>query len=540
MTVSFDRAGIRGALAALDRPCYVVRVDGRIGAVNELPRPGAQIEVLAASGPIATHQLGSADFLRRHGLRQPYMAGSMAGGISSEDLVVALARGGALASFGAAGLGTARVEQAVDTLRGRLPDLAWACNIIHNPASPRAEREIVDLYLRHDVRCVEASAFMGPDPELIRYRVAGLRRGPDGAVLADNRVIAKVSQPAIAAFFLRPAPAEMVDELVRQGRLTDEQARLASQVPMADDITVEADSAGHTDRRPLVTQLPLILALRDREAAAGRPGGTVGIGAAGGIGTPQAAFAAFALGAAYVVTGSVNQACVEAGTSARAKELLAQAGAQDCTSAPSADMFEMGVHVQVLKRGTLFPGRAAWLHQLYRDHGSVEELPDAALARLEREIFHRPPSEVWPDVAAYLRCHHPEQLERAEQDPRHRMALLFRWYLGLSSRWAADGTPERVGDYQIWCGPSMGAFNDWVRDTPWAAPENRRAADVAAALLDGAAYQSRLAQLRFAGVRLPSWCTTAPPYQATPDPGASGLSPPSPFLVGAAALPEGA
>ena len=33
---------------------------------------------------------------------------------------------------------------------------------------------------------------------------------------------------------------------------------------MADDITVEADSGGHTDNRPLVLLLPTILELRDQ------------------------------------------------------------------------------------------------------------------------------------------------------------------------------------------------------------------------------------------------------------------------------------
>jgi trans-AT polyketide synthase, acyltransferase and oxidoreductase domains len=40
------------------------------------------------------------------------------------------------------------------------------------------------------------------------------------------------------------------------------------------------------------------------------------IGLAGGMGTPFAVAAAFVMGADYVLTGSVNQACVEAGTSA--------------------------------------------------------------------------------------------------------------------------------------------------------------------------------------------------------------------------------
>ena len=70
--------------------------------------------------------------------------------------------------------------------------------------------------------------------------------------------------------------------------------------------------------------------------------------------TPGSAAAAFAMGAAYIVTGSVNQACVESGTSDVVRDMLAEAGQADITMAPAADMFEMGVEVQVLKRGTTF------------------------------------------------------------------------------------------------------------------------------------------------------------------------------------------
>ena len=83
------------------------------------------------------------------------------------------------------------------------------------------------------------------------------------------------------------------------------------------------------------------------------------------------------------------------------------------------------------------------------------------------------------------------------------MALVFRWYLGLSSRWSNSGEPGREMDYQIWCGPAMGAFNEWTQGTPLAAPENRRAADVAEQLLRGAAYLYRVQSLRSQGVTLP-------------------------------------
>lgn len=522
MSVRFDADGVRSVLADLERPCYVVTTGGRTGVSDE--QPGRGVRVVAVAAPVSVRHLGAPAFLDRHGVRSPYMAGSMAGGISSVELVSAMARNGYLASFGAAGLSNDRLDEALRRLHRDLPGLPWASNLIHNPADPAAERRCVDLYLRHKVPCVEASAFLQPTVDLVRYRAAGVRRDPDGTVRTAHRVIAKVSQAATAAFFLRPAPDELLAQLVRDGQLTPHQAELAGRVPLADDITVEADSAGHTDRRPLVTQLPLLLALRDRDRRDAGPGGRVAIGAAGGIGTPQAAFAAFSLGAEYLVTGSVNQSCVEAATSWRVKEMLASADIADCAMAPAADMFELGADVQVLRRGTLFAGRAAWLYRLYRAHDGLDDLSRQDRLRLEKQVLGRPVDEVWSEVVSYLSEHRPEQSEHAARDPKVRMALLFRWYLGLSSRWATAGEPSRIGDYQIWCGPAMGAFNAWAHGSPWQDPRNRRAPALAKAFLHGAAYHARLAQLRFSGVRLPTWCNTYEPPGAGPQPMRSALS----------------
>ena len=105
--------------------------------------------------------------------------------------------------------------------------------------------------------------------------------------------------------------------------------------------------------------MPTMLALRDELQAKYGYTQPIRVGAAGGISTPHSALAAFMMGAAYVATGSVNQACVEAGASEHTRNLLAQADMADVAMAPSADMFEMGVKVQVLKRGTMFAPRAS-------------------------------------------------------------------------------------------------------------------------------------------------------------------------------------
>ncbi len=79
---------------------------------------------------------------------------------------------------------------------------------------------------------------------------------------------------------------------------------------MAEDITAEADSGGHTDNQPAIVLLPTMLTLLEQMQARHAYETPPRIGAAGGISTPWSAAAALAMGAAYIVTGSVNQSCV--------------------------------------------------------------------------------------------------------------------------------------------------------------------------------------------------------------------------------------
>jgi trans-AT polyketide synthase/acyltransferase/oxidoreductase domain-containing protein len=505
-TLARDEASIYQELSTVERSVFVVRDDHGL-AVTTDEDAGRRVKVLAAAPALRPESLGDNEFRRAHGVSYAYHPGAMANGIASARMVAAFARAGYLASFGAAGVLPARIDQALAEIQRDAPGKPFACNLIHSPSEPALERAIVDACLRHGVRCVEASAFLELTPQVVRYRLAGLERDPQGRVVARNRVIAKVSRTEVAERFLRPAPERLVRDLLEAGEISAEQAQWAKSIPMADDITAEADSGGHTDRRPLVVLLPELLTVRDRiQRECGYPQ-QVRIGAAGGIGTPAAAAAAFTLGASYVVTGSINQASVEADQSEATKRLLASAGVADCEMAPAADMFEMGVEVQVLKRGTLFASRAKRLYDIYRVHDGIDSVPAAERAELEQRIFQRSLEDVWTDCVQYFSERDPEQIERATGNPKRRMALIFRWYLGRSSGWSISGTAERTVDYQIWCGPAMGAFNEWVTGTYLAAPSHRHAAEMAAQIMRGAAFLSRISQLRLAGVRLPSRCS---------------------------------
>jgi trans-AT polyketide synthase, acyltransferase and oxidoreductase domains len=302
---------------------------------------------------------------------------------------------------------------------------------------------------------------------------------------------------------MAPAPSDVLDHLIAHGMLTVEEAALARRVPVAEDVTAESDSAGHTDNRPLGVLLPTLLHLRT--TVAGRLGcPPVRVGAGGGLGTPDAVAGAFAMGASYVVTGSVNQASVEAGLSTEAKALLAQADIADTCMAPASDMFELGVSLQVLRRGSLFAGRAAQLYDAYRSYDSLEEIPADTRSRLERDVLRESFESAWAATHAYWMDRDPGEVERAAQDPRHRMALVLRSYLGRSSRWAISGETSRRTDYQIWCGPAMGAFNRWTHGSFLEHAENRTVTQIARNLLEGAAVTVRAHHLRSAGVAVPA------------------------------------
>ena len=461
--------------------------------------------LLAVLPPLYPEWLGDRSFGEVHGVRFPYVSGAMANGIATTDIVIEMSRAGFLGFFGAAGLSLPRVEGAVALLKRELGDAsAWGCNLIHSPAEPALEEAVADLYIREGVKRVSAAAYMALTPAIVRYALSGIRQDAEGRIQRERYVFAKISRPETARHFLQPAPRDILDGLVSRGLLTAEEARLGALVPVAEDIIVESDSGGHTDNRTLGTLFPSILSLRDQIAGEQGYSRPIRCGAAGGIGSPTAVAAAFSMGAAFVLTGSVNQSCRESGLDDEGRRMLAEADIADVIMAPAADMFEMGVEVQVLRRGTMFAVRARKLYELYSSYPSLDAIPATERAKVEKQILRATFEEAWESTKEFWMGRDPKEVERAERDPRHKMALVFRAYLGLSSRWAIAGDSNRKMDYQIWCGPAMGAFNRWTRGSFLADPEARTVVQVARNLMEGAAVVTRSQQLRSYGVPVPA------------------------------------
>jgi trans-AT polyketide synthase/acyltransferase/oxidoreductase domain-containing protein len=437
---------------------------------------------------ITAESLGNAEFKKDYGLRYAYLAGAMYKGIASKELVCAMGKAGMMGYLGTGGLDLEKVEAAIRSIKVELSQgQPFGMNLLCDLENPGHEAQTVELFLKHDIRYIEAAAFMRMTPSLVRWRLKGLQRGADGAIQRPRRTLAKLSRPEVAAAFMQPAPAALVQALLAEGKITPLEAELGQAIPMADEICVESDSAGHTDQGVAYALMPTILALRDEMMAKHQYDWPIKVGAAGGIGTPAAAAAAFVMGADFIVTGSINQCTVEAGTSDAAKDLLQELNVQDMGFAPAGDMFEIGARVQVAKRGLFFPARANKLYELYQRHDSIDAIDARTQQQIQERYFKRSFDEVWRETRSYYLRAQPGKLVEIERNPKQRMAAIFRWYFIHTTRLAMRGSEDQKVDYQIHCGPAMGAFNQWVKGTELRSWRNRHVADIALKLMTGAA-----------------------------------------------------
>lgn len=63
------------------------------------------------------------------------------------------------------------------------------------------------------------------------------------------------------------------------------------------------------------------------------------------------------------------------------------------------------------------------------------------------------------------------------------MALIFKWYLGHTTNLALEGNIDHKVDFQVYCGPALGAFNQWVKGTTWENWRNRHVDEIAEQLM---------------------------------------------------------
>nr|WP_255517877.1 PfaD family polyunsaturated fatty acid/polyketide biosynthesis protein [Thermoactinomyces sp. CICC 10523] len=438
------------------------------------------------SQTLSPENLGHPLFQTRYGCKWNYVAGSMAQGVASEALVIAMAKARLLSFFGSAGIGAKELESRIRKIQSALnPDEPYGMCLIANFDDPQEEWEHATLFIKYGIPYIEASAYSSITAPLVYCRIKGIYK-KGGRIVFPRRIIGKCSRLEIARQFMSPPPKDLVQQLLEAGLITEEEAELSRSVPMGDDIALEADSGGHTDQGVSSALVPSVIALRNKmqqEHAYPEP---IMIGCGGGIGTPEAVASAFMLGADFIFTGSINQCTVESGAHEVVKELLGTVTIHDTAVTVAGDMFEIGAKAQVVRKHTQFHNRANRLYQLFMQYNSIDEIPEEIRHEIETQYFKRTFSEVWDLVCEYKKKKNPQHLVEAEENPRFKMALIFKWYFAYCNRATLNGDETERDNFQIFCGPAMGAFNEWVKGTPYEHWKNRRVAEIAALLMNRA------------------------------------------------------
>lgn len=110
----------------------------------------------------------------------------------------------------------------------------------------------------------------------------------------------------------------------------------------------------------------------------------------------------------------------------------------------------------------------------------MSEIDQKTLTQLEEKYFKRSIEKIYEDI----KLHYPSaEIDKAERNPKHKMALIFRWYFRYSSQLAISGSEESKVDYQVHCGPALGAFNQWVKGSELESWRNRHVDDIGKILM---------------------------------------------------------
>ena len=449
----------------------------RTQLISQTPATVLQDEVFEAQ------QLGSRQFLLDHNVKYPYIAGSMCNGISSAQLVVRMANSGFLAFLGSTGLSIKEIEALIKACKNKLThNQKYGVNIDYWAGDLSFQKQLIDLCLKHNVPSIEVSGFDHVSFDLVKYRAQGLLKN-GGQITIKNRILLKTSQSKTAVAFMQAAPVHILDKLLSEKTISQSEYELCKLIPMADDICVEGDSAWRTDQAVTMIKLPEIIQLRNKYSASLNQSNKVRIGSSGGVGTPEAMAAVFTLGADFVLTGSINQCTVEAAVSDHVKGILQTVKADDTSCVPAGDLFESGAKVRVLSKGSFFPARAQKLYDLYRLHGSLDAISSNMRQQLEKHFFGRSIETVYQELKQTADV---SAIAQAEENSKYKMAMIFKWYFEHAKKLAIKGREREQNNYQIYCGPALGAFNQWVAGGPLEKWQNRHVDDIAKHLLESA------------------------------------------------------
>lgn len=365
--------------------------------------------------------------------------------VGTKELVVYAAKEDILSFLATAHKSIKEIEDEVNYIKEQLGnnDLPFGLSLTMVDSSDQVKK-IMEICEENSIKYLEVSACIDITKEMLTYRLQGLEE-TNGKIISHNKLFVNTFIPELMLNFLASPSKTIISKLLNTGVITKAQSIMADKIPIVNGLIVDNDEAVDSN----ITRLMLpILKVKIKELNKKNEENCY-LGMSGGIGTPIDVANAFLSGVDFISTSSINLCAPESSLAEKYKKDLLDITITDTIKIPSEPFFEYGVTVSALKKGTLFYLQARNTYNLFKNEGDTQ-------------LSDRVNSKV----------HYKEKII-------HDMNRMY----GKALRNACNSFNDK-SECLIYCSPSLGAFNQYVKGSKLGQLEARKVDKIASFLIN--------------------------------------------------------
>ncbi|MCO4784209.1 MAG: 1-acyl-sn-glycerol-3-phosphate acyltransferase [Candidatus Cloacimonetes bacterium] len=426
----------------------------KITELNQLSKRTSNMEVINVQSP---KHLGSTGFKKLFGLDYAYFVSGLPSYTHGRGMLQNLFENGMLGFFNLDGLTFNEKEESLNMLNQH--DFRFGVEIHLDDFDEEEDKKLITLLMAQNIKYLLVKSCSKISEPLIRFK------SKEG-----NLLIAKVSHP---------------DQCV---------ALSSGKKDVFSAFLIDGSFVSSQDTRSILSLMPSIKSLLNEK--------NIYLGVTGDLGTPDALAAAFAMGADFVSTSSINLLSNDVSGADSYKECIKKVRFQDVSLVSSFESFESGAKTRALNFGTRFVAVSTKIGSWFFERRSIDTLEDSEVKYLEEKVFGSSITQTLLDAKAFFEFRNPSLIEAASNNSRISLAMLIRYYLEMGHLWAIEGNDNKKIDYNIKCGLDLASFNQWRQGTIFEDDQKLSVVQIALNLMMGAQFEARKQFLKSQGIEI--------------------------------------
>lgn len=390
--------------------------------------------------------LGSKAFKKLFSLDYSYIVSGLPSYTHGRGMLQNLSENGMLGFFNLDGLTFEEKEESLNTLNQH--DFNFGVEFSIDDFDEKEDDKLITLLMGQNIKYILVKGCSKITESLRRFKSS-----------KSNLLIAKVSHP---------------DQCVSLSSESD---------PIFNAFLIDGSFVSNQDTRSILSLMPSIKNILSQKS--------IFLGVTGDLGTPESLAAAYAMGADFVSTCSINLLSNDVSASDSYKDSIKKVRFQDISLVSSFDGFESGAKIRALNFGTRFVAVSSKIGAWFFEKKSVETLSEGERAYLESKVFTDSLDQTVADANAFFEHRNPSLVEAASSNSRICLAMLIRYYLEMGHLWAIEGDDSKKLDFNIKVGLDLASFNQWRQGTIFEDDDKLSVVQIALNLMMGAQYEIR-------------------------------------------------